>query len=55
MMALITGIEFLNGKFDPFDIKLDGWSESVNENISDFDEVFEELSEKYGGKSEIAH
>ena len=54
MMALITGVEFLNGKFDPFDIKLDGWSESVNENISDFDEVFEELSEKYGGKSEIA-
>jgi len=54
MMAMITGVEFLNGKFDPFDIKLDGWSESVNENISDFDEVFEELSEKYGGKSEIA-
>lgn len=54
MMAMITGVEFLNGKFDPFDIKLDGWSESVNENIYDFDEVFEELSEKYGGKSEIA-
>ena len=54
MMAMITGMEFLNNKFDPFDIKLDGWSESVNENIVDFDEVFEELSEKYGGKSEIA-
>ena len=54
MMALITGVEFMNNKFDPFDVKLDGWSESVNENINDFDEVFEELSEKYGGKSEIA-
>ena len=32
---------FLNNKFDPFDIKLDGWSESVNENLSDFDEAFE--------------
>ena len=53
-MALITGAEFLNNKFDPFDIKLDGWSESVNENINDFDEVFEELAEKYGGKSEMA-
>ena len=28
-MAIITGAEFLNNKFDPFDIKLDGWSESV--------------------------
>ena len=54
MMALITGLEFMNNKFDPFDIKLDGWSESVNENIEDFDEVFEELAEKYGGKSEMA-
>ena len=54
MMAAITGLEYLNGKFDPFDIKLDGWSESINENVSDYDEVFEELSEKYGGKTEMA-
>ena len=54
LMALVTGAEFLNNKFDPFDIKLDGWSESVNDSINDFDEVFEELAEKYGGKSEIA-
>jgi hypothetical protein len=54
MMAAITGLEFLNNKFDPFDIKLDGWSESINENIIDYDEVFEELAEKYGGKSEVA-
>ena len=54
MMAAITGLEFLNNKFDPFSIKLDGWSESINENITDYDEVFEELSEKYGGKAEMA-
>ena len=54
MMAAITGLEYLNNKFDPFDIKLDGWSESVNENIYDYDEVFEELSEKYGGQSEMS-
>ena len=54
MMAAITGVEYLNNKFDPFDIKLDGWSESINENITDYDEVFEELSEKYGGKTEMA-
>ena len=30
MMACITGLEFLNSKFDPFDIKLDGWGEQIN-------------------------
>ena len=54
LMAAVTGAEFLNNKFDPFDIKLDGWSESVNDSINDFDEIFEELAEKYGGKSEMA-
>ena len=54
LMAIVTGGEFLNNKFSPFDIKLDGWSESVNDNINDFDEVFEELAEKYTGKSEMA-
>ena len=29
LTALITGIEFLNNRFDPFDIKLDGWSEQI--------------------------
>ena len=43
LMACITGVEFLNGKFDPFSVKLDGWSESMNENVNDYDEVFEEL------------
>ena len=54
LMACITGIEFLNGKFDPFNVKLDGWSESMNEGVNDYDEVFEELHEKYGGKAEVA-
>mgnify|MGYP006441883059 FL=1 len=39
LMACITGVEFLNGKFDPFAIKLDGWSESMNEGINDYDEI----------------
>jgi len=46
LMACVTGIEFLNNKFDPFDVKLDGWGEGVNENINDYDEVFGELQEK---------
>ena len=54
MMALINGIEFLNNRFDPFDVKLDGWGEQINENISDYDEIFGELYEKYKTKASIA-
>ena len=54
LTTLITGLEFLNNKFDPFDIKLDGWSEQINENIDDFDEIFAELHEKYKSKAKMA-
>jgi len=54
LTTLITGIEFLNNKFDPFDIKLDGISENVQENISDYDEIFSELAEKYKSKAKMA-
>ena len=54
LMTAITGIEFLNNKFDPFDLKLDGWSEQINENIDDYDEIFAELHEKYKSKAKMA-
>ena len=54
LMACVTGLEFLNNKFDPFDVNLDGWGESVNENITDYDEVFGELHEKYKSKAKMA-
>ena len=54
LMAAISGIEFLNGKFDPFDIKLEGWSENIMENVADYDEVFEELHEKYSDSVKMA-
>ena len=54
LMAAVSAIEFLNSKFDPFDVKLDGWAEAVNENIDDYDDVFGELHEKYAGKAKIA-
>ena len=47
LMSVITGAEWMNNKFDPFDLKLDGWSEGVHENIEDYDEIFEELYDKY--------
>jgi len=54
LMACINGIEFLNNRFDPFDIKLDGWSDQVNENLTDYDEVFAELYEKYKSRASMA-
>merc|ERR1711998_452568 len=54
LMACITGLEFLNNRFDPFDVKLDGWGEQVNDNIDDYDEIFGELHEKYKSKAKMA-
>ena len=54
LSALINGIEFLNGRFDPFDIKIDGWSEQFNENINDYDEIFAELHDKYKSSAKMA-
>ena len=54
LMAVINGMEFLNSKFDPFDIKLDGWSEQIQENINDYDEIFGELHDKYKSKATMA-
>jgi hypothetical protein len=54
LMACITGLEFLNNKVDPFDIKLDGWGDQVNENLDDYDDIFAELHEKYKSKAKWA-
>jgi len=50
LMAFVTGTEYLNTRYDPFSIKLDGWSEQIHENITDYDDIFEELHEKYKSK-----
>lgn len=54
LMAAVTGLEFLNSKFDPFDLKLDGWGEGVHENLTEYDDVFAELHEKYKSKASVA-
>ena len=54
MTTVTNGMEFLNNKYDPFGLALDGWSESVNENVEDYDEIFEELYDKYKDKSKVA-
>jgi len=54
LLTFINGIEFLNNKFDWFDIKLDGWSDQVQETMGEYDDIFAELHEKYKDKTYIA-
>ena len=54
LVTAVTGLEFLNQRFNPVDVNLEGWSESVNENQDDFDEIFEELYDKYKDRSKVA-
>ena len=55
LISLITGMEFLNERYNPFDFHLKGWSEQTNAGIDDYDDVFGELYEKYrGSKSKLA-
>jgi hypothetical protein len=42
-------IEFANDKYDPFNFKLSGWSEHMNVEVDNYDDVLEELYEKYRG------
>ena len=54
LITCCSGIEFLNGKFDPFGVQLDDWSGSVNDEIETYDDVFTELYEKYQGQGSMA-
>lgn len=54
LVAAATGMEFLNKRYNPFELQLEGWSESIMENLDDYDGVFEELHVKYGQKMQVA-
>ena len=54
LVACVTGLEFLNKRYNPFEIQLEGWSESVMEGVDDYDGVFEELYVKYRSKVNVA-
>ena len=42
-------VEFFNDKYDPFSFKLSGWSEHMSVEVDSYDDVIEELYEKYRG------
>lgn len=53
LMAAVTGLEFANKTFDPIGAKLDGWSESVMDNLDDYDSIFAKLHEKYKTRADL--
>lgn len=53
LVATVTGLEYLNRRFDPIGAKLNGWSESVITDIDSYDEVFRKLYEKYSSRAEL--
>ena len=50
LMFCVSSIEMINNKYDPFNVDLDGWSSIIMAEKEKYDEVFEELYEKYHSK-----
>lgn len=53
LVGIVSVFEFTNEKFDPLGLKLDGWSEQVQSEGDQYDEVFEELYEKHQDKLDM--
>ena len=49
LLNTVSAVEFLNDKYDPFDFQLTGWSEHMSVEVDSYDEVIEEIYEKYKG------
>jgi hypothetical protein len=49
LLQAVSVIEFLNDKYDPFDFHLQGWGEHMSVEVDSYDDVLEELYEKYKG------
>ena len=48
LFGVTKGLEWCNHKWDPVGLKRDGWSTEIASNEDEFDEIFDELTEKYG-------
>lgn len=49
LLQAVSVIEFLNDKYDPFDFHLSGWGDHVAGEVDSWEDVLEELYEKYKG------
>ena len=49
LLQFISLVEFLNDKYDPFDFHLSGWGDHMQLEAENWDDVLEEIYEKYKG------
>jgi hypothetical protein len=54
LLAFTSFTEFMNRRYDPFGVDIDGWSDAVMQNIAEYDRPFERLVRKYQGRAEMA-
>lgn len=47
MVGIVKGIEMFNDNYNPFDIKLEGWSDGIRNDIKNYYDVLGEIYEKY--------
>jgi len=49
LLQAVSVVEFLNDKYDPFDFHLSGWGEHMSVEVDNWEDVLEEIYEKYKG------
>ena len=49
LKACITGAEKLNKRWDPLDLDLDGWADTIDEDQDEYEDIFEEIHAEYMG------
>jgi hypothetical protein len=49
LLQAVSVVEFLNDKYDPFDFHLSGWGEHMSVEVDSWEDVLEEIYEKYKG------
>ena len=53
LVTITTLVETGNAFFNPFNLRLDGFSESMMLNLDDYDDCFEQIHHKYSGRSSV--
>ncbi len=49
LLQAVSVIEFLNDKYDPFEFQLTGWGDHLQVEVDSWEDVLEEIYEKYKG------
>lgn len=53
LVSITTMVEMGNAYFNPFNLRLDGFSKNMMLSLSDYDDCFDQLHHKYSGRSSV--